>query len=463
MGRLDHPNVVRVIQFRKRDEVPYLVLEFVQGETLRNRLKRAGAVRHNDALDIMLGICAGLQAAHELGVIHRDVKSDNVLLSKDGKVKLVDFGLAKSTVNVGDQTAAGIIVGTPAYMSPEQCHGGELDGRTDIYSAGVILFQMLTGKVPFEDESTLKVLQHHVSTPPPDLQTVMPFIRPELNELVQRALAKDPADRYRTAAAFSAAIERTKERLLQVKLCDTGPQQTKKRLAEGDETQPVKVPAGPKEHKEKTSFKSTGVVIAVIFLLLFALAGALVPAPKVKNEPITRRPTPTVTKKESGNLQLEQISENKARLIQWRGIEGNEGRELVAFLIEKSRSADVAVSTSAKEAMTSLVLNASPGGLPFEIAAPAAICLAEKGDILASTNLLKWLPRMPATTRIQALSAVAKGCEKRKYSSRPKAEGVVDVCAQALENPPTKHCSAAQRRLIVKLLQEISKTEQEVR
>jgi len=476
LARLDHPNVVRVIQFGHRAESPYLVMEFVEGETLRDRLKRSGALRHVEALDIMAGICSALQAAHELGVIHRDVKADNVLLSADGKVKLADFGLAKSTKGLpDDQTATGVICGTPAYMSPEQCHGLELDTRTDIYSAGVVLFQMLTGKVPFEDDSTLKVLQHHVHTPVPELQSIVPFIRLELNELVQQALRKEPDERYRTAAAFLAAIERTRERMIKSKLADTGSHETgsRKRLAEGDETQPVTLPVG-----DEPWWRSNGALAAAMFLALFVLAAVVMqpmPAPG-------RRPVPAITRPDDGvnvNGQpgdeattgtppaltatdelLEQVAEHRSRLVRWRGIEDTEGRALVAALVTYAqRTDDGTVAAAARSALVDLVLNASPGGLPIDVAADGAVALAERGDDLASTTLLTWLPRLRPSRRIQALQAVQRGSNFRRLSGEPARAALAERCRALLQDPPVKTCSSGQRHLVTTLLEQIAEGE----
>lgn len=214
MGRLVHPNIVQVHEFDGREDGPYIVLEFVEGESLNDRIERRGPMAFDEALETAAAMCRGLQAAHDAGVIHRDLKGDNVLLDGAGNPKLADFGLAKLTEGRGDQSRAGLIVGTPSTMSPEQCRGDPLDSRTDIYSLGIVLFEMLTGALPFDGENSMRIVLAHLNDPPPmlaDLAGGVPF---ELEELVAGALKKEADDRYPTARAFEIAIGNAREALV---------------------------------------------------------------------------------------------------------------------------------------------------------------------------------------------------------------------------------------------------------
>jgi serine/threonine-protein kinase len=205
MARLDHPCCSSVIDVGLHDGMPYLVMDFVAGRNLRDVLDR-GPLEVLRAIAIMRQVLWGLAHAHELGIIHRDIKPANVMLSdKAGigeQVRLLDFGLAKLRENAAALTV-GMVVGTPAYMAPEQCTGtGTIDARTDVYACGVLLFEMLTGKKPFEAESPVELLRLQMSAPAPRLVGFGP-----LEEIVARALAKSPNDRFPTALAFAAALD----------------------------------------------------------------------------------------------------------------------------------------------------------------------------------------------------------------------------------------------------------------
>ena len=212
MSRLHHPHCVPVIDYGVAD-APYIVLEFVTGKTL-TRLLDAGPLSPKRAIAIMRQVLAGLAHAHEHGIIHRDIKPDNVILTDatgtGDHAQLLDFGLAKVVAGPeASWSTASLAVGTPSYMSPEQARGEEVDHRTDIYSAGVMLFVMLTAQKPFNAPDPLEVLRMHVEWPPPKLADLAPRGRrfpADLEAAVARALAKYPRDRFPTALAFSQAL-----------------------------------------------------------------------------------------------------------------------------------------------------------------------------------------------------------------------------------------------------------------
>lgn len=213
-GRLEHPNIVGVSDFGLLDDGGcYLVMELLEGESLGDRLDRE-RIPWREAIDILRGVLRGLRHAHDRGVVHRDIKPDNVFLAvKDGDpiTKILDFGIAKLFAGGTDDpgaTRAGITVGTPAYLSPEQAVGGEITPASDLYSTTVLLFEMLTGRPPFEDKDPLAMLGAHVGRPPPTLAEVAPELSfpPELEKIIQQGLAKQAVERFTTANEYLAAL-----------------------------------------------------------------------------------------------------------------------------------------------------------------------------------------------------------------------------------------------------------------
>jgi hypothetical protein len=184
------------------------VLELLEGRTLKAEITAASRVSLSRARDIALAILEGLNAAHELGIVHRDLKPDNVLLTHAGEVKILDFGLARHTAaqRVASVTHAGGVVGTPAYMSPEQCQGLRVDARTDLYSLGVILFEMASGRLPFTGSYPMELLVKQIKEAPPDLVQVVPGLPASFAAVVRTALAKKPEERFPSAAAFKEAL-----------------------------------------------------------------------------------------------------------------------------------------------------------------------------------------------------------------------------------------------------------------
>jgi serine/threonine protein kinase len=210
-GRLDHPNIVGVSDFGVLDDgACYLVMEALEGESLGDRLERDRYLPWREAIDIIRGVMQGLEHAHERGVVHRDIKPDNIFLArKDGElvVKILDFGIAKLRAGSPDDpasTRAGLTVGTPAYLSPEQAVGGDITPASDIYSSTVVLFEMLAGRTPFEGKDPLAMLGAHVSQPPPRLADVAPGVElpPGIEDVIQRGLVKVAAERIPSASDY---------------------------------------------------------------------------------------------------------------------------------------------------------------------------------------------------------------------------------------------------------------------
>src|ERR671927_811776 len=217
-AQLHHPNVVTIHDYgeaRGREGFAYIVMELVRGESLRELLRREGRLEVRRAVSLMRDVCAGVGAAHRRGIVHRDIKPDNIIVvpaDEDDaaeRVKVVDFGIAKLRDMASDDgtlTAAGAVVGTPFYMSPEQCKGESLGPRADVYSLGALLYEMLAGSPPFNAPSLAGIILKHVSEPPPPLPSDVQAPG-DLRLAVARSLSKDPRSRQGAASEFSREIQ----------------------------------------------------------------------------------------------------------------------------------------------------------------------------------------------------------------------------------------------------------------
>jgi len=205
VASLSHQNVVAVFDQGADGQYLYLAMEYVPGGTLRALLRDRGWLPWREALEIMDPILAGLAAAHQAGIVHRDVKPENVLLTPDGRVKVVDFGLARASAAVGN-TRAGMIIGSVGYIAPEQVTGAVTDARTDVYAAGIMLFEMLTGRQPFTGESPLAVAYAHVNSDVPAVGSLVGGVPPAVDQLVRAATSRDPQRRPANADMFLRAV-----------------------------------------------------------------------------------------------------------------------------------------------------------------------------------------------------------------------------------------------------------------
>ncbi len=202
-GRLTHPNIVGVYDYGETADLAYIVMEFVDGDTLKSLLDRHDRFALPDIGRIMRDILTGLQYSHQRGVVHRDIKPANLMLTSSGQAKIADFGIAR--IESSSLTQVGTVMGTPAYMSPEQFMGQVVNERTDIYSAAVVLYQLLTGERPF-DGSTTSIMHKVLNTEPPLPSQLANTVPPAIDAVVRRAMAKRPEERFPTAAAFAEAI-----------------------------------------------------------------------------------------------------------------------------------------------------------------------------------------------------------------------------------------------------------------
>lgn len=209
-GRLKHANIVTVYDVVEIEGIPYIVMEFLEGRTLAELIGTQGALDSRQAVDLVVQICKGLDYAHGSGVVHRDIKPGNIMVGPDGVAKVSDFGIARI---VGSSvTRTGVVVGTPAYMSPEQLKGRVPDGRSDLFSVGVVLYESLTGVNPFQSDDLTTTLYQVVQVDPAPVRERNPSVPLALERVTTRVLAKDPDQRYPTAGALAEALTEALQR-----------------------------------------------------------------------------------------------------------------------------------------------------------------------------------------------------------------------------------------------------------
>lgn len=204
-GRLTHPNIVSVYEYGEDGDVAFIAMEFIVGIELKEHFDKTVRFKISDSAKIMTQLLDALEYSHSRGVVHRDIKPSNILITKDGQVKIADFGIAK--IESSDLTQVGTVLGTPSYMSPEQFMGLAVDHRSDIYSAGVILYQFLTGERPFTGSNMTIIMHKVLNQPPVPPRTLNPDLPEALQKVVEKAIAKRPEDRFQTAAEFMKALK----------------------------------------------------------------------------------------------------------------------------------------------------------------------------------------------------------------------------------------------------------------
>jgi beta-lactam-binding protein with PASTA domain len=202
---LTHPNVVNVFDRGEHDGTYYIAMEYLPGSTLKEVIAERGALDQEAVIDIGVQILRAASFAHRRGVVHRDLKPHNVMLDDAGNAKVTDFGIARA--GASEMTEAGSIMGTAQYLSPEQAQGQLATSQSDLYSVGIILYELLTGRLPFDGESAVAIAVQHLNDPPPPISSLRPDVAPELEAAVMRALAKDPAARWADADEFIRALE----------------------------------------------------------------------------------------------------------------------------------------------------------------------------------------------------------------------------------------------------------------
>jgi serine/threonine-protein kinase len=218
MARTSHPNLVQVHDMELQGDISYLVLEFVRGRSLRDWMNQA-AIPPPQVFAVMHGVLQALEYAHRHAIVHRDMKPENVLISDEGTVKVADFGIARLTDDTGvggTATKTGTTVGTPQYMSPEQVASSKVDGRSDLYSAGIVFYELVVGRPPFtatEADGPFTLMAKHVQAPPQPPSVFRPGLNPELEQVILKSLSKRPEDRFQTGQEFDDAMSRVADQM----------------------------------------------------------------------------------------------------------------------------------------------------------------------------------------------------------------------------------------------------------
>jgi len=205
-ANLLHPNIVTIYDFGHDASRYFLVMEYVQGTDLKTYLRRRGRLTVQEAVELGIQISSGVGYAHRAGLVHCDLKPQNILVSPDGRAKITDFGIARALASIEPDETSEVVWGSPQYMAPEQAAGGPPSPSSDVYGIGVILFELLTGRLPFDSENADELTQLHLSAPPPSPRRFNPDLPPALEQIVLKVLAKEPSARYRTADQLARVL-----------------------------------------------------------------------------------------------------------------------------------------------------------------------------------------------------------------------------------------------------------------
>lgn len=292
IAKLEHPHILPVFDYGESDGVAYFVMRYLDAGTLKDRMEAGRPLPLEDIDKLFTQLAEALSYAHGRGVVHRDLKPANALIDSHGNVFLTDFGIAKILESASPRlTQTDAIMGTPAYISPEQAQGQPVDQRSDIYSLGIILYEMVTGSVPFVAETPLAVLFKHISDPLPPPSVVKPDIRPAIEKVILKALAKDPRDRFDTAAEFVAAWERALDTVEDVAESETVPPN---RTSTGDHPPPKAAPV--KKTASRTAIPAIWIAGCLVGVCaLFGLGGVALMASNLLGSSTPTAPVPTST------------------------------------------------------------------------------------------------------------------------------------------------------------------------
>lgn len=202
----NHPNIVRILDVGRDGETTYFAMDYYP-DSLAGLLERDGPLKEDKVVDLARGVAGALEFAHEAGIIHRDIKIDNILIAEDGRALVADFGIARAVAGYVSATGQSMTIGTPHYLSPEQAQGRKLDGRSDLYALGVTLYKAVTGNVPFSSTDWFELARMHVEDPPEAPRKLRPDISGRLERIILRLLAKHPDDRYQSAKHLIAELD----------------------------------------------------------------------------------------------------------------------------------------------------------------------------------------------------------------------------------------------------------------
>jgi serine/threonine-protein kinase len=380
-ANLNHPNLATLYSFIVHEGTTIMVMEFVDGETLEKMIRRRGPIPSQEAIPLFKQALLGIGYAHRMGIIHRDLKPSNLMLSRNGMVKVMDFGIAKMMGTRG-MTRTGTQMGTAFYMSPEQVLNKAVDIRSDIYSLGITLYEMLTGHVPFEAESDYQIMANHVSTPPPLPTRFYPYIPQGVENAVVRAIEKNPDARFQTVEEFGLALEHPEEYVAPVVAVAASPGRTV--LEGGTRAAPApmpqagatalgspttaapiqgKAPGQPGLFASKNALMAVaGAAVVLVGVLLFATRHKVVPPPPPSAPvpaPVKNTEPPPVTTDQNQNMGADLTIANATPAEQ------KPARKAPLKRISQTRPQDTA--TGAPAPVESMQVTTIPAGTPVAV------------------------------------------------------------------------------------------------
>ena len=295
---LNHPSIVSVFDTGEEDKdgshVPYIVMEYVQGRTLRQLLQQDGRLEPNEALRITRATCQALEYSHRAGIVHRDVKPGNVMITPEGDVKVMDFGIARAvSASQATMTQTSSVIGTAQYISPEQARGEHVDQRSDVYSTGCLLYELLTGVPPFTGDSPVAVAYQHVRENPAVPSSIDPDIPPALDAIVLKAMAKNPVNRYQSAGEFAADLDRALGGRA-VQATPVMPADTTTMIRPVSSTVVLSDPA-ERKRRQRMAYGGLAAAVVLVFLIaaiaaksFFGGSGDTVPIPNVVGQTVDK-------------------------------------------------------------------------------------------------------------------------------------------------------------------------------
>jgi serine/threonine-protein kinase len=371
---LNHPNIVSVYDTGSQGDVHYIVMEYVEGRTLRDVIKQEGPLLPERASEIGEAVASALAAAHEAGLVHRDIKPGNIMITRAGEVKVMDFGIARtSTGDTLTQTAS--ILGTASYLSPEQAQGESVDARSDIYSMGCVLYEMLTARAPFSGDSPVAIAYKHVREAPVPPSRINPDVPASLESIVMKCMAKNPVNRYQSAEELHEDLERVRHGgapMATPVLADSTEMLT--RAQRGPEHTAVMTGMPP---DERPSRRRTWITVGIVILILAALGTAAFFLVKTLVPPEATLKVPDVVgeKEDDARATLEDLG---FRVVVQKEFSEDERRD---FVFEQDPEPDA----TAEEGDT-VTITVSKGPRPVEVPSVVGESLETAGQILSEAG-----------------------------------------------------------------------------